>query len=213
MLERSKKSRSHKLKRLYKVGFTARIESTKEEDLGEDASKQGRINDIDADANITLVSPFVDEDDVEMFDKEEDVSLNAIKDGVNENEEVVEEVTVSAAAQSTTAGTTVEEVTLAQTLQKMKSTTPKSKRVVIPEREQGISKRTQTLAQPQDKGKAKMIEPVKHKMKDQAKIDADHLLAERLQAEEQEELSIDERAKLFQQLLETRRKHFAKKES
>ncbi|GJT03888.1 hypothetical protein Tco_0838350 [Tanacetum coccineum] len=45
----------------------------------------------------------------------------------------------------------------------------------------------------------------------QAKIEADHLLAERLQAREQEELTIKERNKLFQQLLEKRRKHFAAK--
>ncbi|GKG60399.1 hypothetical protein Tco_0612000, partial [Tanacetum coccineum] len=49
-LERRKRSRSHGLKRLYKVGLTARIESSEDEDLGEDASKQGRINAIDADA-------------------------------------------------------------------------------------------------------------------------------------------------------------------
>ncbi|GKF89316.1 hypothetical protein Tco_0263279, partial [Tanacetum coccineum] len=40
----------------------------------------------------------------------------------------------------------------------------------------------------------------------QAKIDADHQ-----QAQEQEELSIEEKATLFQQLLEKRRKHFAAK--
>ncbi|GJR86409.1 hypothetical protein Tco_0210420 [Tanacetum coccineum] len=45
----------------------------------------------------------------------------------------------------------------------------------------------------------------------QAKIDADHQLTERMQAQEQEELSIEERATLFQQLLEKRRKHFAAK--
>ncbi|GJU20985.1 hypothetical protein Tco_1154327 [Tanacetum coccineum] len=45
----------------------------------------------------------------------------------------------------------------------------------------------------------------------QAKIDDDHQLAERLQAQEQEELSIEEKATLFQQLLEKRRKHFAAK--
>ncbi|GJX60823.1 hypothetical protein Tco_0292213 [Tanacetum coccineum] len=45
----------------------------------------------------------------------------------------------------------------------------------------------------------------------QAKIEADQLLAERLQAREQEELTIEERAILFQQLLEKRRKHFAAK--
>ncbi|GJS37384.1 hypothetical protein Tco_0535766 [Tanacetum coccineum] len=45
----------------------------------------------------------------------------------------------------------------------------------------------------------------------QAKIDVDHQLAERLQAQEQEELSNAEKATLFQQLLEKRRKHFAAK--
>ncbi|GKG19312.1 hypothetical protein Tco_0376411, partial [Tanacetum coccineum] len=40
-----------------------------------------------------------------------------------------------------------------------------------------------------------------------AKIEADHGLAQRLQAEEQEELSDAEKATLFQQLLEKRRKH------
>ncbi|GJX90535.1 hypothetical protein Tco_0343861, partial [Tanacetum coccineum] len=45
----------------------------------------------------------------------------------------------------------------------------------------------------------------------QAKIETGQLLAERLQAREQEELTIEERAKLFQQLLEKRRKYFAAK--
>ncbi|GKF26555.1 hypothetical protein Tco_0082449, partial [Tanacetum coccineum] len=45
----------------------------------------------------------------------------------------------------------------------------------------------------------------------QAKIKADHELAQRLQAEEQEGLSVEEKAKLFQQLLKQRRKHFAAK--
>ncbi|GKB99039.1 hypothetical protein Tco_0985176 [Tanacetum coccineum] len=45
----------------------------------------------------------------------------------------------------------------------------------------------------------------------QAKIDVDYQLAERLQAQEQEELSDAEKATLFQQLLEKRRKHFAVK--
>ncbi|GJS07470.1 hypothetical protein Tco_0364266 [Tanacetum coccineum] len=45
----------------------------------------------------------------------------------------------------------------------------------------------------------------------QAKIDADCLLVERLQEREQEELTIEDRAILFQQILEKRRKHFAAK--
>ncbi|GJT18584.1 hypothetical protein Tco_0877290 [Tanacetum coccineum] len=44
-----------------------------------------------------------------------------------------------------------------------------------------------------------------------AKTDVDHQLVERLQAQEQEELSIEEKATLFQQLLEKRRKHFTAK--
>ena len=57
-LERKNKSRTHKLKILYKVGSTARVESYDEASLGdqEDASKQGGIiGDIDADADVTLV--------------------------------------------------------------------------------------------------------------------------------------------------------------
>ncbi|GKF81731.1 hypothetical protein Tco_0240333, partial [Tanacetum coccineum] len=45
----------------------------------------------------------------------------------------------------------------------------------------------------------------------QAEIDVDYQLAERLQAQEQEGLSIEEKATLFQQLLEKRRKNFAAK--
>ncbi|GKB70616.1 hypothetical protein Tco_0932028 [Tanacetum coccineum] len=45
----------------------------------------------------------------------------------------------------------------------------------------------------------------------QAKIEADYQLAQRLQAQEQEELTDEENARLFVQFLEQRRKHFAAK--
>ncbi|GKF84883.1 hypothetical protein Tco_0249781 [Tanacetum coccineum] len=45
----------------------------------------------------------------------------------------------------------------------------------------------------------------------QTKINVDYQLAERLKVLEQEELSVEKKAKLFQQLLEQRRKHFAAK--
>ncbi|GJT92035.1 hypothetical protein Tco_1080880 [Tanacetum coccineum] len=68
-LEKKDRSRTHKLKRLYKVGLTARVESFgDEESLGEDASKQRRrINDIKEDEDITLVN-VQDDADKEMFD-------------------------------------------------------------------------------------------------------------------------------------------------
>ncbi|GJS50557.1 hypothetical protein Tco_0623919 [Tanacetum coccineum] len=66
-LERRNRSRTHKLKRLYKVGLSRRVESSEDEGLGEeDASKQGRIADIDADAGITLASTYFDAD-IDMF--------------------------------------------------------------------------------------------------------------------------------------------------
>ncbi|GKB50391.1 hypothetical protein Tco_0901144 [Tanacetum coccineum] len=46
---------------------------------------------------------------------------------------------------------------------------------------------------------------------DKAKVKADYQLAQRLQAQEQEELTDEEKARLFVQFLEQRRKHFAAK--
>ncbi|GKB29206.1 hypothetical protein Tco_0868607 [Tanacetum coccineum] len=68
-LKKKKGSRTHKLKRLYKIGRSVRIVSSDEASLGdqEDASKQGRnIDDIDADAGINLVSTHFDAD-TDMF--------------------------------------------------------------------------------------------------------------------------------------------------
>ncbi|GJX82657.1 hypothetical protein Tco_0332138 [Tanacetum coccineum] len=105
-LKKKRSSRTHKLKRLYKVGLTARIESSgDEEDLGEDASKQGRrINVIDADEDITLVN-VQDDVDNEVFD--------------------VDALNVSTA--TTTVTLTTEEITLAQALEALKTSKPKVK--------------------------------------------------------------------------------------
>nr|GEW30070.1 hypothetical protein [Tanacetum cinerariifolium] len=74
-LEKKKKSITHGLKRLYKFGLYARVESSAEEQSlnEEDASKQGRnIADIDADAKTTLVDETAEDqgryNDQEMFD-------------------------------------------------------------------------------------------------------------------------------------------------
>nr|GEV75172.1 hypothetical protein [Tanacetum cinerariifolium] len=70
-LEKKQRSRIHKLKRLYKVGLTARVESSDDEQsLGEDESKQGRLSNIGADEGIILASTH---DDVEMFDADKDL--------------------------------------------------------------------------------------------------------------------------------------------
>nr|GEZ77432.1 hypothetical protein [Tanacetum cinerariifolium] len=61
-LEGMKKKRTHGLKRLYKVGLSTRVESSKEEeDLGdqEDASKQRRIAEIDDDEDLSLINETI----------------------------------------------------------------------------------------------------------------------------------------------------------
>ncbi|GJV40796.1 putative ribonuclease H-like domain-containing protein [Tanacetum coccineum] len=109
-LEKKKRSRTHGLKRLYKVGLSARVESFgDEESLGEDASKQGRINTIDADEDITLVN---DQDDVDMFD----VNILTGDEVLAEQEVAAKDVNF-----------TVDEVTLAQALTALKSVKPKVK--------------------------------------------------------------------------------------
>nr|GEZ43002.1 reverse transcriptase domain-containing protein [Tanacetum cinerariifolium] len=60
-LKGKKKNRTHRLKRMYKVGLSDRIVSSDKEGLGdqEDASKQGRIAEIDADENLSLIDETV----------------------------------------------------------------------------------------------------------------------------------------------------------
>ncbi|GKB91625.1 hypothetical protein Tco_0963897 [Tanacetum coccineum] len=85
-IEKKDRSRTHKLKSLYKVGLSARIESSAdEEDLGEDASKQGRmIHDIDADEDISLVN-----DDNEIFDVDALAALAELKSAKPKADKVV----------------------------------------------------------------------------------------------------------------------------
>ncbi|GKD13444.1 hypothetical protein Tco_1197851 [Tanacetum coccineum] len=97
-------------------------------------------------------------------------------------------------------------VTIAATITTTAVTRPKAKGLVIQEQEQASTPITSS----KDNGKGIMVEePLKMKKKDQ--VETGYELAQRLQAEEQEELTIEENSKLFQQLLEKRRMHFAAK--
>ncbi|GJS77109.1 retrovirus-related pol polyprotein from transposon TNT 1-94 [Tanacetum coccineum] len=108
--------------------------------------------------------------------------------------------TVSVA--TTTTATTVEEITLVQALADLKSTKPKAKGIAF--REPGESITTTTPIPSKIQAKANIAwDDI------QAKVDADFQLAERLQAEEQEQFTIEQKATLFKELLEQRRKHFA----
>ncbi|GKC59437.1 hypothetical protein Tco_1087035, partial [Tanacetum coccineum] len=148
-----------------------------------------------------------------------------------------------------------ENLTIAQTLMKMKSEKSKVRGVTMQEPSETATR--PTIPPPQhdrnDKGKAKMVEPEKPlKRKDQIKfdeevaqrlqaqmhdeleeeerlakqreedaniaewddvqamMDADYKLAARLQAEEQGGLTVEENSRLFVELMNERKKHFAR---
>ncbi|GJZ42316.1 hypothetical protein Tco_0589202 [Tanacetum coccineum] len=132
---------------------------------------------------------------------------------------------------ATTVTITTEELTLAQALKALKTSKPKvkdkGKGIMVEEPVKTIKKKDLIILD-EETAKRLQVEFDKEERlsreKDEAnvalteewddikaKIKADHELAQRLQAEEQEELSIEEKAKLFEQLLEQRRKHFVAK--
>nr|GEZ54997.1 ribonuclease H-like domain, reverse transcriptase, RNA-dependent DNA polymerase [Tanacetum cinerariifolium] len=165
-------------------GSSTRVKSFKDAGLGdqEDASKQGRmIDDLNADEGVTLV------DVQDMFDT-----------SILEYEEVVTKKEVSTVDPAPNAGEVV----------------------------------TTAGVEAKDKGKAKMIEPEKPlKRKDQIMIDeevirnleahmqdelekeerlANYELAARLQEEKRGELTIEEKSSLFMELMDKRKKYFAR---
>nr|GEU43522.1 hypothetical protein [Tanacetum cinerariifolium] len=176
-LEKKNMSRNHKLKRLYKVGLTARVESSgDEESLGDDASKQGRIEAIDADEKITLVNVH-DDADKEMFDVNVLDGEEVFVTRQNENvvKEVVDAAQVSTAA--TTATITTEEITLSQALEALKTSKPKVKGIVFQKPGESTTTTTISSKQSHEKGKGIMIEElVKSKKKDQIRLDEEAAL-------------------------------------
>ncbi|GJU92806.1 hypothetical protein Tco_1317562 [Tanacetum coccineum] len=172
-LEKKNRSKTHRLKRLYKVGLSATIESSEDEGLGEeDASKQGRIDDTDANEDIYLVNVHRDE---VMFEV---------------NDLVGDEVVVETEVASKDVNLSADKVTLAQALAALiitaASTRPKAKGLVIHEEEQAttptVSSQQPSQVKVQDNGKGIMVEePLKMKKKDQISFDEQEAI--RLQAE------------------------------
>nr|GEU51410.1 hypothetical protein [Tanacetum cinerariifolium] len=94
-LEKKASKKTHKLKRLYKIGSSTRVESSEDASLGdqEDASKQGiMIADLDTDEGVSLVDETQGRNDQDMFDT-----------SILDDEEVAEKE-VSTAEVVTTAG-------------------------------------------------------------------------------------------------------------
>ncbi|GJZ01916.1 hypothetical protein Tco_0519877 [Tanacetum coccineum] len=222
------------------VGLSARIDSSNDEvSLGdqEDTSKQGRkIHDIDEDENITLASTHFDTDP-DMFivhDLEGDEVFVEAEEPVVNAATTTSTILVSAAKDLSDV-----DMTLVQALAKLKNTKPKEQAStpITPSNDKGkgimveeplkMKKKDQVLFDQQEAirlqaqfDKEERIAREKEEANAtliaqwndiQDKVETDYELAQRLQAEEQEELNDAEKATLFVQLLEKRRKYFAAK--
>ncbi|GJZ68103.1 hypothetical protein Tco_0631343 [Tanacetum coccineum] len=221
-LERKKMSRPTGLKRLKKVGMSRRVESSEDQESlvsPEDASKQGRsIEDIDVDVEVTLFDETQErQDDELMFDTgvldTDEIHVEAKVDKKDEqstklDDNTAGEAVTTASVEDSATPTTIEEITLAQTLIQIKAAKPK---VVT------TAATTSTTTRPKDKGvvvqeptklDAEIIEEQKLARKQeeeanialielwentQAMIEADILLAERLQSKEREELTDEDK--------------------
>nr|GEX14312.1 reverse transcriptase domain-containing protein [Tanacetum cinerariifolium] len=165
-LEKKQRSKTHKLKRLYKVGLTARVKSSEDEDGDEVIVKDAEM----------------------LFDVADDLrALMEIKSARPKADKVVIQESKQGITTTTTTTTTLTAASIR----------PKAKGHIIHEQEQAP---TPTVS-------------LQHPLQDdiQAKIDDDYQLPQRLQVEEQEELTDEEKERLFVQLLEKRRKFFAAK--
>ncbi|GJX17826.1 ribonuclease H-like domain-containing protein [Tanacetum coccineum] len=205
-LERRNKTRTPGLKRLRKVGSARRVESSDEASL-----------------EVTLIDETQGRnDDNLMFD-------TCVLD---EHEVKVEKVVSSAEVTTDSATTTtVDELTLAQGLyRKSKLQNPKIKQGKNDWSEKPLKKKDQIMydqevalnLQAQLQAELEEEERLTRQKEEEADIalieswdntqammDADYQMVQQLQAEEQEQLSIEEKSKLFVQLLEARKKHFA----
>ncbi|GJU89718.1 hypothetical protein Tco_1302141 [Tanacetum coccineum] len=198
-LEQKKRSRTYGLKRLYKVGLTARVESSGDEEYLE-------IVDVAQVSTATTTVTITTEENTLAQDLADLKSTKPKAKGI-----VLQELGES------TITTTISSQGLSQ---------DKGKGILV-EPEKPLKKKEQ-LKLEEDialKLKAEIDEEERiaraeeEKIDEaniawddiQAKVDADYQLAETLQAEEQEQFIIEEKATLFKELLEQRRKHFAAK--
>ncbi|GKB86318.1 hypothetical protein Tco_0958590 [Tanacetum coccineum] len=181
-LEKKKGSRTHRLGRLYKVGRSARVVSSKDKGLGaqEDAFKQGRkIDEIDQDAEVTLVDETQERYgdnlifDTGVLDNEQDMAKKEVD---------MAEKDVSTADPVTTAGEVVTTANVEVTTASATTTTVDAEL----EEEERLARE-----------EAKKLEQANIASWDnvQAMIDVDYQMAKQLQVEEQEQLSIEEKSK------------------
>ncbi|GKC20063.1 hypothetical protein Tco_1022213, partial [Tanacetum coccineum] len=210
-LEKKASKRTHKFKRFYRVGTTRRVESSNDEGLGaqEDASKKERsIEDIDKDVEHDVIPKEVSATKI--------LTTTGITIPVGTAEIVSTAEIKTSAAPSTTVVSppfiTKVEITLAQKLAELKSA--KSKVVMQEPVQSTVTTAPSTILKAKgitfrDAGETTTRTPTLLARR----LDAEEQEAARLEREneqEQGELTIEEKLKLFMELIKERKRHFAK---
>nr|GEV51485.1 hypothetical protein [Tanacetum cinerariifolium] len=205
-LQEQRKSRSRELRRLKKIGS----------EIALDDENQGRTNDDEIFGVNDLAREEVVMDTITSDHKEQIIEDISTAKPVTTAGEVVTTTTVKDSASPITV-LTEDEITMAQALAALKSTKPK---VVVQEQEMSTTipaaATTFTTVVPTPRAKEQEAARLSRAQQDekannswdniQAMMDADRLLAERLQAREREEFSKVQKARL---LIEKRKKYFA----
>ncbi|GKD58656.1 hypothetical protein Tco_1296165 [Tanacetum coccineum] len=178
-LEKKGGLRTHKLKRLYKIGRSARVISSDDDNLGV------------LDDEEVFAGQDVAEQEINVAEKE----VSTV-DPVTTTGEEVTTASVEVSIASPTATTTADDLTLAEALMEIRSARPKAKGISFREPNESTTITTSTPtpipSKIQDKGKAKMIGPEKP-LKKNDQIMFDDEVALKLQAELQAELEEEER--------------------
>nr|GEU61117.1 putative ribonuclease H-like domain-containing protein [Tanacetum cinerariifolium]GEV14527.1 putative ribonuclease H-like domain-containing protein [Tanacetum cinerariifolium] len=192
-LEKKKKARtSQPMKRRL---FKGRVETSTNKSLGEDASKQRRNDDQTDELNLT------NEADTKVIIEEKG---SGEKSGCTADQVSTSRPEVSAATPSTPPPTTTifgdEDLTIAQTLIKIRSEKAKEKGVAFRDVEEP----------PRLTGSTTTLQPLLTiNPKDKARMDTDHELAIRMTHEKQEMYTIKERARLLVEYFKRRKKQLA----
>ncbi|GJY94177.1 hypothetical protein Tco_0510538 [Tanacetum coccineum] len=196
-LEKIKKLGTLGLKRLKKVGLASKVESSNDISLER----------IDEEMSFDVQDDLQGEEVV----AEKEVAEKEVSDV--DPVTTTSEVVTTANVKVTTAiapTTTIDKLTLAQTLIEIKAAKPKAVTIAATTTTATTTTTTTidelTLAkQKEEQATIALIETWDNT---QVMIEADRLLAKRLQTREQEELTDEEKARLFVELLEKRKKHF-----
>ncbi|GJS18537.1 hypothetical protein Tco_0413009 [Tanacetum coccineum] len=234
-LERRKMSRPTGLKRLRKIGMIRRVESSEDqESLGapEDASKQGgSTKPDDSTAGEAVTTASVDDSVVPTTIKEITLAQTLIQIKAAKPKVVTTAATTTTTTRPKDKGVVVQEPSEFRVPQETQPSSSKDKGkgiMIEPEvplkRKDQIALDEQIARDIQAKLDAELLEEQKLARKQeeeanialieswentQAMMEADRLLAERLQSKEREELTDEEKAKLFMELMEKRSKAIA----